>query len=88
MCTQTLWHTVETTTIVLPQGETFIHTGDIDDLWLRDSAAQVHPLLIPAFEDGSGGRRQSLIELDPRLDRIVSGLIKRTSMYIRHGTFV
>ena len=35
ICTKTLWHTVETTTIVLPQEETFIHTGDIDDLWLR-----------------------------------------------------
>lgn len=35
MCTRTLWHTVETTTIVLPNEETFIHTGDIDDLWLR-----------------------------------------------------
>jgi hypothetical protein len=37
MCTKTLWHTVETTTIVLPGGETFVHTGDIDDLWLRVS---------------------------------------------------
>ena len=35
MCTKTLWHTLETTTIVLPDGDTFIHTGDIDDLWLR-----------------------------------------------------
>jgi len=34
MCTRTLWHTVETTTIVLPNAETFIHTGDINDLWL------------------------------------------------------
>ena len=82
MCTQTLWHTIETTTIVLPHGETFIHTGDIDDLWLRDSAAQVHPLVIPAFQ----GR--ALIALDPKLDRIVAGLIKRTSTYIRHGTYV
>jgi meiotically up-regulated gene 157 (Mug157) protein len=35
MCTRTLWHTLETTTIVLPNEEAFIHTGDIDDLWLR-----------------------------------------------------
>ena len=29
MCTQALWHTIETTTIVMPDGETFIHTGNV-----------------------------------------------------------
>lgn len=83
MCTRTLWHTLETTTIVLPDHETFVHTGDIDDLWLRDSAAQVHPLLIPILEGGT----KALIQVDDKLDRIVSGLIKRTSMYIRHDPY-
>ena len=78
MCTRALWHTVETTTIVLPDGESFIHTGDIDDLWLRDSAAQVHPLLIPVFH------KQALIAEDAKLDRIVAGLAKRAARYIRH----
>ena len=32
MCERTLWHTLETTTIVLPEGDSFIHTGDINDL--------------------------------------------------------
>mmetsp|Transcript_32106 Transcript_32106/g.73869 ORF Transcript_32106/g.73869 Transcript_32106/m.73869 type:complete len:617 (-) Transcript_32106:428-2278(-) len=82
MCTRTLWHTIETTTIVLPDDETFVHTGDLDDLWLRDSAAQVHTLLVPF--GGSGG---TLIAGDARLDRIVSGLIKRTAMYIRHDPY-
>jgi len=81
MCTQTLWHTLETTTIVLPDGETFIHTGDIDDLWLRDSAAQIHPLLIPVHNG------TALIQNDRKLDRIVSGLIKRIAMYIRHDPY-
>ena len=76
VCTNALWHTIETTTIVLPDGETFIYTGDIDDLWLRDSASQVHPLLVG---------ENPLIAKDPKLDRIVSGLIKRVAMYIRHG---
>ena len=82
MCTQTLWHTLETTTIVLPNTETFIHTGDIDDLWLRDSAAQIHTLLLPML---SGGK--ALIATDPRLDRVVAGLIQRTAMYIRHDPY-
>mmetsp|Transcript_21669 Transcript_21669/g.32821 ORF Transcript_21669/g.32821 Transcript_21669/m.32821 type:complete len:546 (-) Transcript_21669:784-2421(-) len=82
MCERALWHTLETTTIVLPAGDTFIHTGDIDDLWLRDSAAQVHPLLVP-FGDGGG----SLVESDPRLARVISGLIQRTAMYIRHDPY-
>ena len=60
MCSHTLWHTLETTTIVLPNEETFIHTGDIDDLWLRDSAAQVHPLLVPFFNDGTSSLVQEI----------------------------
>lgn len=90
MCTNTLWHTLETTTIVLPDGDTFIHTGDIDDLWLRDSAAQVHPLLIPSMQTNNGTGTpslSSLISQDPKLDRIVAGLIKRTAMYIRHDPY-
>lgn len=82
MCSHTLWHTLETTTIVLPNHETFIHTGDIDDLWLRDSAAQVHPLLIPILDDD-----RSLIYNDAKLDRVISGLIARHAMYIRHDPY-
>ncbi|GKY98986.1 hypothetical protein MPSEU_000854300 [Mayamaea pseudoterrestris] len=78
MCTKTLWHTIETTTIVLPDNETFIHTGDIDDLWLRDSASQIHPLMVG---------QKPLIAQDAKLDRIVSGLIKRVAMYIRHDPY-
>lgn len=40
-CHKALWHTLDTTTYVLPNNETFVITGDIRDLWLRDSAAQV-----------------------------------------------
>lgn len=82
MCSRTLWHTLETTTIVLPNNETFIHTGDIDDLWLRDSAAQVHPLLIPILD-----HERALIYDDEKLDRIISGLIARHAMYIRHDPY-
>jgi uncharacterized protein len=89
MCTQTLWHTIETTTIVLPHDETFIHTGDIDDLWLRDSAAQIHPLLLPLFGGGPPNYNYdtALVTLDPQLNRIVAGLIRRTALYIRHDPY-
>ena len=82
MCERTLWHTLETTTIVLPEGDSFIHTGDINDLWLRDSAAQIHPLLVPFSK-----QEPPLVASDPRLARVVSGLIQRTAMYIRHDPY-
>jgi len=81
MCANTLWHTLKTTTIVLPNDESFIHTGDIDDLWLRDSAGQVHPLLLPGFPGGA------LVAQDARLARVVSGLIRRSAFYIRHDPY-
>eukprot|EP00529_Nitzschia_sp_RCC80_P014518 CAMPEP_0113477520 /NCGR_PEP_ID=MMETSP0014_2-20120614/20250_1 /TAXON_ID=2857 /ORGANISM="Nitzschia sp." /LENGTH=754 /DNA_ID=CAMNT_0000370617 /DNA_START=146 /DNA_END=2407 /DNA_ORIENTATION=- /assembly_acc=CAM_ASM_000159 len=84
MCTETLWHTIETTTIVLPNGDTFVHTGDIDDLWVRDSAAQLHTLLVPTF---GPEKTQSLASLDPQLRRVVRGLIRRVAMYIRHDPY-
>lgn len=90
MCARTLFHTLETTTIVLPNRETFIHIGDdLDDLWLRDSAAQIHPLLIPVLPstDGQQPKFVSLIYNDAKLDRIVAGLIARHAMYIRHDPY-
>jgi meiotically up-regulated gene 157 (Mug157) protein len=82
MCHRTLWHTLESTTVVLPNNESFVITGDISDLWLRDSAAQIHPLLIPNVYDG-----KSLVQTDAKLERIVSGLIKLTARYIRHDPY-
>ena len=42
-------NTIETTTERLEDGSTFVFTGDIPALWLRDSSAQVrHYLLLAA----------------------------------------
>jgi len=82
MCQRTLWHTLESSTYVLPNQDSFVITGDIPSLWLRDSAAQIHPLLIPNIYKG-----KSLVQTDAKLERIVSGLIKRTAMYIRHDPY-
>ena len=45
MFRQCYLNTVETTTELLDDQTTFIFTGDIPAMWLRDSAAQVRPLV-------------------------------------------
>ncbi|KAL7530653.1 hypothetical protein ACHAWF_003462 [Thalassiosira exigua] len=81
-CHLALWHTVRTTATVLPNDESFVKTGDIKEMWLRDSAAQVHPLLIPGVYEG-----QSLVRSDPKLARVVSGLILRCAKMIRYDPY-
>lgn len=58
-----------------------MHASPSDFSSSQDSAAQIHTLLIPLHN----GR--SLVQQDPKLARIVSGLIKRTAMYIRHDPY-
>jgi meiotically up-regulated gene 157 (Mug157) protein len=105
-CNHALWRTLETTTLVLPNNETFVFTGDIYDLWLRDSAAQIHTLLLPRtflLVNNNGNYHNnnhnnldnapnkedygSLVQSDPRLERIVSGLILKTARYIRYDPY-
>jgi meiotically up-regulated gene 157 (Mug157) protein len=57
-------NTLETTTKLLEDGTTFVITGDIPAMWLRDSVEQVIHY-IPFAKD------------DPDLQRIIGGLIKR-----------
>lgn len=65
----TLPNTLDTTIVAGGTDErpdTFVVTGDIDAMWLRDSAAQVWPYLASVRED-------------PGLDRLVRGVIHRQS---------
>lgn len=50
--------------------DTFVITGDIDAMWLRDSSAQVWPYL-------------ALADRDPRLKRLLAGVIRRQVDCIR-----
>jgi len=49
--------------------DTFVITGDIDAMWLRDSSAQVHPYVEFAKEDA-------------RLARLIAGVIRRQTRSI------
>ncbi len=62
-------NTLETTTRLQEDGTTFVFTGDIPAMWLRDSSAQVRQYLPFARED-------------VELQRIIEGLIRRQIQYI------
>jgi meiotically up-regulated gene 157 (Mug157) protein len=54
--------------------DTFVITGDIDAMWLRDSAAQVWPYL-------------PLARHDPHLRQLLAGVIRRQSQCIRFDPY-
>lgn len=63
-------NTLETTAEILADGSTFLYTGDIPAMWLRDSTAQVTHYL-PLTKD------------DPEIRSVIRGLIVRQLAYIR-----
>lgn len=62
-------NTLETTVEKLEDGTTFLLTGDIPAMWLRDSTAQVRPYLV-------------LAEKDEEMANMIAGLIERQCQYI------
>lgn len=62
-------NTLDTTVKKMPDGTTYVLTGDIPAMWLRDSTAQLRPYLIPAAQDGE-------------LAELIEGLVKRQFSYI------
>lgn len=66
-----LRNTAETTVSQEADGTTFVITGDIPAMWLRDSAAQLTPLLrLVVAQVGSEADRAQLVEL-------LAGLLRR-----------
>ncbi|NDI35928.1 glycoside hydrolase family 125 protein [Chengkuizengella sediminis] len=63
-------------TTLKPQndGTTFVITGDIPAMWLRDSAAQVRPYLI-------------LAEEDEEMAALIEGVVRRQFQYINHDPY-
>src|SRR5690625_5444692 len=71
-----LRNTAETTVSVEDDGTTFVITGDIPAMWLRDSAAQLTPLLrLVSAEVGPEQDRAQLVSL-------LSGLLRRHWHYL------
>lgn len=62
-------NTLKTTTEVLDDGTSYVFTGDIPAMWLRDSTAQVKQYF-------------SLINESDDLKNVIKGLVKRQFMYI------
>lgn len=62
-------NTLHTTIERQADGTTFVITGDIPAMWLRDSAAQVRPYLIAA-------------QTDPDLADMIEGLVRRQTAFI------
>ncbi|WP_243356125.1 glycoside hydrolase family 125 protein [Bacillus litorisediminis] len=67
-------NTYETTLKPQEDGTTFVITGDIPAMWLRDSAAQVRPYLIAAEED-------------EELADLIEGVVRRQFQYILHDPY-
>ncbi len=73
-------NTLDTTVRFRPDGgegggpDTFVITGDIDAMWLRDSTAQVWPFL-------------PLVTQDPRLQQLFAGVIRRQCVCILYDPY-
>jgi hypothetical protein len=67
-------NTLETTIRRWPDGTTYVITGDIPAMWLRDSAAQVRPYLVVASED-------------ERIADMIQGLVERQFQFIIHDPY-
>lgn len=67
-------NTYTTTLKYMDDGTTFVITGDIPAMWLRDSAAQVRPYLLAANEDED-------------LKKMLVGVVNRQVKFILHDPY-
>lgn len=66
--------TLDRTIAILEDGTSFVLTGDIPAMWLRDSTAQIKPYLFLAREDEA-------------LRQTILGLVERQFEFIRHDPY-
>jgi len=68
------YNTLETTTEYLPDGTTYVFTGDIPAMWLRDSSVQVTGYL-------------PYVNCDPDVKAMIKGLLKRQFKFVQIDTY-
>lgn len=62
-------NTLDTTVKLMEDGTTYVITGDIPAMWLRDSVCQLRPYYILAKDDSE-------------IEKMIAGLVKRQMQYI------
>lgn len=67
-------NTLDTTVNVLEDGTTYVITGDIPAMWLRDSTCQLRPYLLVAREE-------------PEVANIIEGLVRKQMKCIIHDPY-
>lgn len=72
-CEENFWSSLETCVQPLDDNTTYVITGDIDSMWIRDSSAQVHPYIAVAEKQGPGSPLWSLID----------GIVRRQAQFQR-----
>lgn len=61
-CEENLLMTLETCMQPFSDNTTYVVTGDIDAMWIRDSSAQLHPYVALAEREGNASRLRPLLE--------------------------
>lgn len=67
-------NTLETTIMRNPDGTSFVLTGDIPAMWLRDSSAQLRPYML-------------LADMDEEIYQTIKGLVTLQFRYIHHDPY-
>ena len=97
ICSNTYWNTLTTTVALISDNTTFIITGDIDDMWIRDSTEQIQqyiPLMkkykwVQLFIKGLIIKQAKFIHYDPwansyQNDKYCYNVLKKKLIFMPH----
>lgn len=75
-CKDNFFLTLQTCVQPLDDNTTYVVTGDINAMWIRDSSAQLHPYIALAQAEEKAGRQS-------QLKPILEGALRRQAQFIR-----